>query len=134
MSQLYTKTKEKLLSGQINWLADTIKVALVDSASYIPNIETDEFLSAIPTGAIVATSDALIGKSTTNGAADADDVTIVNVNGNQFEYLAIYKEAGDPTTSPLIALIDSATNLPFSPSGGSVAIQWDAGTNKIFSL
>lgn len=134
MSQLYTKAKEKFLSGAINWVGDTIKVALVDSATYSSNTETDEFLSVIPTAAIVATSEALTGKSVTGGTADANDVTIANVTGTRFECLAIYKDTGDRATSPLIALIDSATNLPFSPSGGSIIIQFDNGSNKVFSL
>lgn len=134
MNTIYTKAKEKLLTGQINWLSDTIKVALVDSAAYTPNPSTDEFLAGITSGAIVATSDPLAGKSATQGIADADDLTIAGVTGSQFEYLVIYKDTGSASTSPLICLIDTATNLPFTPTGGSLTLQFDNGSSKIFSL
>ena len=43
---LYTKAKEKILSGAINFVDDTIKVALVKN-TYPQNLTNDEFFSAI---------------------------------------------------------------------------------------
>ena len=47
---------------------------------------------------------------------------------------SVYQYTGVDATARLIAYIDSATGLPFLPSGGNVAIQWDNGANKIFKL
>jgi hypothetical protein len=33
-----------------------------------------------------------------------------------------------------IVVIDTATGLPFTPTGGDVSIVWDNGTNRIFKL
>ena len=48
--------------------------------------------------------------------------------------MLIYKDTGDNATSPLIALIDSATGLPITPNGGDIIVVWDNGANKIFKL
>lgn len=55
-------------------------------------------------------------------------------NGDAITYIAIYKDTGTPATSSLIALIDTATGLPFTGSGGNVLIAWDNGADKIFRL
>jgi hypothetical protein len=56
------------------------------------------------------------------------------VTGDQSEALVIYKDTGMASTSPLIAYIDTATGLPYTPSGGNIDVAWDNGSNKIFKL
>lgn len=131
---LYDKARERFLMGQLDWLTDTIKVVLVDTGNYSVNLAAHEFLSDIPSAARVAISGALTGKTATGGVADADDVTIAAVSGPTVEALVIFKDTGDPSTSPLIAWIDTASGLPFTPNGGDVTIQWDNGANRIFKL
>ncbi|GAI46620.1 unnamed protein product, partial [marine sediment metagenome] len=47
----------------------------------------------------------------------------------------IFKDDGvDDVSSPLIALIDTATGLPVTPNDGDITIAWDNGANKIFKL
>jgi hypothetical protein len=41
---------------------------------------------------------------------------------------------GTEATKDLIAYIDVATGLPFTPSGGDITVQWDSGANRIFKL
>ena len=67
------------------------------------------------------------GKTKTAGVADADDVTLSSVTGDQFESIDIYKHTGVESTSLLICNIDTGTGLPFTPSGGDIVVQWDAG-------
>ena len=131
---LYDKARERFLRGQINWDTDTMKVCLVDKNVYTPNFTTHEYLSDVSGSAIVAAGVTLTGKSSTSGAADANDVTFTAVSGNESEALIIYKDTGDTATSPLIALIDSATGLPITPNGGDIIVVWDNGANKIFKL
>jgi hypothetical protein len=130
---LYTKGKEALLDGTVSLSADTIKVALVGSG-YTVNLTTDEFLSDIPSGQIIATSSALSGKTETSGIFDASNVVLGAVSGSAVDFLVIYKDTGTSTTSRLLAYIDTATGLPLTPSGGSVTIAWDTGTSKIFQI
>lgn len=131
---LYDKARERFLKGQLDWLTQTIKVCLVDTGNYSPNLAADEFLSAIPAAARVAISGPLTGKTATAGVADADDVTITAVSGPTVEALVLFADTGDPATSPLIAYIDTASGLPFTPNGGDVTIQWDNGPHRIFKL
>jgi hypothetical protein len=131
---LYDKGREKFLTGSISWTTDTIKLVFVDGADYTPNLATHEFLSHIPAAGRVAISGAFTGKTATNGVADADDVTVTNVTGDQFEYIIIFKDTGNEATSPLIAFLDTVTGLPFTPSGSDVTVRWNDGPNKIFKL
>lgn len=133
-NQLFTAAREKFLTGAIDWASDDIKVALIDLDDYSPTIGTDEFLDDVAGGAIVATSANLSGKTTTGGVADANDVTLSAVSGDISEAILIYKDTGDPTTSPLIALIDDAVGLPVTPTGGDIFIAWDNGADKIFRI
>lgn len=131
---LYDLSRQKFLEGSIAWLADDIKCILVDSAFYTVNLVTDEFLSVIAGGAIVATSSNFTTKTSTIGVADADDVTFSLVTGAESEALVIYKDTGVAATSPLIAYIDTATGLPITPSGGNITVGWSNLSNKIFKL
>lgn len=121
-SLLYPKGKEKLLSASINLLTDTIKAALVDGADYSYSA-SHEFYSSISAG-VVGTPQTLTNKSVTNGVFNADDVTIPTVTGDQCELIALYKDTGNPATSPLISLIDTATGLPVTPNGTNITFQW----------
>lgn len=131
---LYDFGRQGFLDGSYDWSSDTIKTALLDSGSYTADLAADEFLSDVPGGAIVATSSALTGKTENAGVADADDVVFSSVTGSNADLLLIYQDTGTGSTSRLIALIDTATGFPFTPSGGSVTIAWDSGSNKIFKL
>lgn len=130
---LYTKGKEKILQGQINFATDAIKVALVAN-TYIQNLTTDEFLSSV-SAHVLNTDQTLAAKSITGGAFDASDVTWPAVTaGATTEGVVIYKDTGSAATSPLIAYIDTITGFPLSTNGGDITVQWDNGAYKIFSL
>jgi hypothetical protein len=131
---LYGKGRDKFLNGSINWTTDTVKALLVDTGNYTVAIDTHEFLSDIAAGARVGTAVALSGKSSLLGVADGNDSTFSSVTGATVEAIVLYKDTGVEGTSALIAYIDSATGLPFTPNGGDVTVAWDNATNKIFKL
>ena len=131
---LYDKGREAFLNGGINWLSDDIRVILVDAADYTVSLATHQNLLDIPVPSRVAVSSALTSKSSTNGVADAGDVTFPLVTGDRSEALIIYKHTGTESTSTLIAYIDTATGLPVTPNGGDITVQWDNGANKLFKL
>ena len=147
MSALYDKARQSFLSANpvIDWDTDTIKVFLVDAASYTPVLDTHQYLSDVPSaarkgnggGQTRADAPTLTGKSVTAGVADAASPTTFTVvpAGPALEYLVIFKDDGSAdASSPLIALIDSATGLPVTPNGGDISVNWDTGANKIFKL
>jgi len=132
-NRLYDLGRESFLKGEISWDGDNIKAVLVDSASYTPDTAVDQFFDDI--SGVVATSGNLASKTTTDGVADAADVTFSSVpTGNQSEFIVVYQDTGTPSTSRLIALVDTATGLPVTPNGGDIVVQWDTGANKIFKL
>lgn len=130
---LYDTGRNAFLTGDIDWVSDTIKIVLVDAADYTVNLATDNFLDDIAAGARVATA-TLASKTATAGVADAADVTFTAVTGDVSEALVIYKDTGVESTSQLIAYIDTATGLAVTPGGGDITVQWDDGSNKIFKL
>jgi len=133
-NRLYDLGRQKFLEGSIHWLTDNIQCVLVDLDDYSPDFLTDEFLSAIPVGAIIATSGNFSGKDSTFGVANASNVLLNTVTGHEFEAIVIYKWVTNAADSPLIGFIDTATGLPTTPSGGDQLIIWDTGVNKIFKL
>ena len=112
----------------------TIEVIGVDHADDTPVPATDDFLDDIAAAGRVGIWTPLASKTITAGVFDAADITDTAQSGDQYESLVIYEASGVETTSDLIAFIDTATGLPFTPSGGDVTIQWDSGANKIFKL
>ena len=129
---LYGKGREKFLSGDIAWDTDNIKASLVDTGTYTVAIDTHEFYSDL--SGVVADSGNLASKTVALGVADAADVTFSTVTGATVEAVVIWKDTGVAATSPLIAYIDTATNLPVTPNGGDITVAWDSGANKIFKL
>ena len=131
---LYDSARQGFLEAQINWLTDTMKVLLVDAGAYTPNVSTHHFLADIQISSRIAGPVTLTSKTTTGGAADAADVTFTSVSGASIEMIVIYKDTGTEATSPLIAMIDTATGLPITPNGGDIIVTWDNGVNKIFKV
>jgi hypothetical protein len=123
---------QQFLQGNIDWATGNFKVALVTSG-YVPNFSTDQFLSVVGSGNIVATSSNLSSLvAALFGVASAANVTFSLVSGSTATYILIYQDTGNPATSPLLILIDTATNLPVTPNGGSITINWNAA--GIFTL
>lgn len=131
---LFDKGREGFLDGSIDWDTDTITVYLV--RGYTPNSSTHDMLDDVTGagGTLVANSN-LSSKTVTSGVADAADVTFSTVTaGASCAHLVIAKNTGTPSTSRLIACIDSGTGLPVTPNGGDISVIWDSGSNKIFKL
>lgn len=116
----------------VNLSSDTIKVTLVDTASYTYSAAHD-FIDDVPGGARISTQ-TLANKTVTTNVFDADDVTFTTVTSGTYEALVIWEDTGTESTSRLIAYIDTATGLPVTSTGGNVTVTWDSGANKIFAL
>lgn len=127
----YAKGIEKVLTGSIDYITDTIKVRLVKN-TYAQDLATDEFISSVT--AITGTTDqTLTGKSVTGGLLDADDVTFTAVPaGETSEGVVIYKDTGNPATSPVLHYVDTITGFPLATNGGNITIQWSNGAAKIW--
>lgn len=131
---LYDLARQAFLDGDIDWSANNIKAVLVDTGAYTVNLATHDFLDDIASGARIATSGNLAGKTSTAGVADANDVTFTAVSGATVEAVVLYVDTGVASTSRLICYIDTATGLPVTPNGGDITVTWDNGSNRIFKL
>lgn len=131
---LFDFGRESFLAGDLDWDGFNIKLVFVDHGVDTPVPATDQDLADIGAGARIATSGNFGTKTVTAGVADAADVTVSTVSGNEFESVVIYYDSTVEATSTLIAYIDTATGLPLTPNGGDITVQWDDGANKIFKL
>lgn len=132
---LFAAGRQAFLEGGIAILTVNIKLVFVDHGVDTPVPSTDDFLDDIGAGARIATSGNFSTKTSTSGVFDADDVVVSSVSGAQFESLVIYNDtpAGE-SGKHLIAYIDTATGLPFTPTGNNITVAWDNGANRIFKL
>jgi hypothetical protein len=130
---LYPIGKKAILDGDIDFLTDTIKIQLCDSA-YTYNSSHNAF-DDIGAGGRVGTSAALASKTTTGGAFDAADVTFTALTGDTVVSWVLYKDTGTESTSALIAYFDTVSGggaLSFSPSGGDFTLVF--GASGIFTI
>ena len=128
---VYPKGGEKMLSGAVNFLTDTLAlVALPTSYVYDP---AHEFLSGL--GALVGTAVTLTNKTITGGVFDADDVDLGAIaSGSNIGSLAIIKDTGTAGTSPVLLHLTDVTGFPMATSGSAISVRWSNGSAKIFSL
>lgn len=130
---MYASTLEQFLTGQRDWLTDTLRVVIVDHAEYTPNLATDSSLADIPVLARVAISAVLTGKTATGGVADAANVTFSELTGAVSEGVVVYVDSGVENTSYLLCHIDEGASFPITPTGADFTLEWDA-TNGVFKL
>lgn len=133
---LFDAYREDCLDSSAPGLTSVDVVVIgVDHADDTPVVATDDFLDDILSGARVGSWGPLSSKTISAGVFDAADVTDSSQSGDQYESLVIYNNtpAGESAKN-LIAYIDTATGLPFTPSGGNVTISWQATSPNIFKL
>jgi hypothetical protein len=94
----------------------------------------DEFVADL--GAVDNGRSAALGSKTfTNGVFDAADTSITATAANESNALVIFVHTGNDATARVIAYIDDAVGLPFTPEASQVCpIVFDSGANKIFAL
>jgi hypothetical protein len=133
---VYKKAKEAFLNGNLNLLSNQLKVLLLNNSEYTPNQDTDEFVSNIPSTAVVKRSEAISSVTTTNGVLDGGDLTIIEYDGSAFDAIAMYQSGTSDSNSRLIFYISDSEGLPFSGlnSVSSITIFWSDSSTKILSI
>lgn len=156
---LLTDALLKQYGGVIRWgvgssgggnrlYGDDIKCCFLNTSGtgtlYTLNRNSDEFLSVIPAGAIIATSAVMTSKTSTTGSggtfvggiADCADFTIEDVGpaATTIEAIAFYKATGVSSESPLIAYFDTATGLVLTANGGDVEVRIGGTATRLFSI
>jgi hypothetical protein len=140
-SFIYDLALQGFLTGSFDMATATVKIALVQitgsGTPYTANQATDQVFSIIPSGAVASTSPQLTSPVVTNGIFGAANTTFSSVTfGNACGALVMYIDTGTPSTSPLIAYLDSSdySGLPITPNGGNINVSFPTGANLIFSL
>lgn len=129
---LYDSGREGFLDGSINWATGDIRVMLVKSNySFSP---ADKFLANL--GAVDnGRSGSLISKGVAAGVANAAATSLTATASASCSALVLFQHTGSDATARVIAFIDGAAGLPFTPAASqNVPINWDVGANKIFKL
>lgn len=116
--------KEAMLEALLDGV--DVKLVLVDLADYTYSA-AHNFLDDVPSGARVATSAALTGKTYTNGVFNSSAALLTSVTGDPVEAGFLFIDTGSAATSSLIAYIDTFTSgMPFTPTGGNVQVTPEA--------
>lgn len=129
---LYDKGREGILDTTIAMTGD-VRVMLVKTAYTFS--AAHQFLSDITAGNDNGRSVALATKTYAAGVFDAADTSLTATAAAACNALVLFLHTGVDATARLIAYIDTATGLPFTPAASqAVTIAFDNGANKIFKL
>ena len=151
-NQNYAYANAAFLKGEINWLSDNIKVALLNPSYTGGNIAIsgDIYFTAIAPYILVGSTPikTLTGKSVNVGSSygitNAAAVTFSSLSASQIlGYLCIFKDpdinntdgapsSGNQGISQLIHLIDSGYMIGTGTDGGDIEVIWN--TSGIFNL
>lgn len=131
-SVLFDKGREGILDTTIAMTGD-IRVMLVKSAYVFGAAHV--FLSDITAANDNGRTVALATKTYAAGVFDAADTSITATAAAACNALVIFLHTGLDTSARLIAYIDTATGLPFTPAAAqAVSVVFDNGVNRIFKL
>lgn len=125
----------------IDWLSDTIKIALA-TTTYTPSLTTHDFFDDITNELTTATGytaggDTLASKTTSSPSAgvvtyDCADNTWTFSASKSFRYGVIYKSTGTASTSPLMFLIDFDGSTNITAAIGTWT--WQVNASGLFTL
>lgn len=128
MANRFVDSYRKILVGDssvglVDWNADTMRGALLDTGAVTPNTATHDFWDDWVAG-IVGTKTTLPSVTYPSaGTVTCGAITFVAVSGATAEALAIFKDTGVNSTSPLVALYDTfAAGMPVTPNGGDIVV------------
>src|SRR5574341_2059820 len=125
----YPTGMKQFADGAIDWLNDTIRVAVV-SSTYVFSTAHD-FYDDVSGVLAVGT---LTGKTDTDGILDADDLTIAGITGTP-DAVILHKWTGVSSTSPLLLYFDDGPGIGVALAGEDFKIIWENNVNiKIFPL
>lgn len=131
MNTAYALGMQALLSAGINLAGDTITACLIPSGYTFS--QSHQYASQL--GTLIGTSQTLAGKSVAGGVFDANDLAFGTIaTGNTIKAVGLFKNTGNPSTSPLIAYLDQGAGLPVATSGGEFELPWNDDIIKILTL
>lgn len=131
---IYDSAREKFLNGEISWLDDEFRVALVKYGQYTGDTSAEQnhkSLADIESTSILKISQPLSDKTSLKGLAYSAPVVLTNVQPGEVGSIIIFKQGISNLQSYLIAHMDTYLK---TTSVDDVTIQWNTTGNKIFKL
>jgi len=120
---------KQFADGAIDWLTDTIRVAVVSSTYTFSTAHDfyDDVSGVLAVGTVA-------GKTDTDGILDADDLLIQGITGTP-DAVILHKWTGVASTSPLLFYFDDGPGIGITLAGEDFKIIWDNNVSiKIFPL
>lgn len=133
---VYAKAKQALLEGDLDLTGQSLKVLFIKKSLYTPNFLTNQYVSDVPTAAIVFKTANISNVTAQGGILDATDILEESYSGGAFDAIILYQVGSSDSSSRLIFFIDESEGLPFTATGGSLllTLQWNNESGKILSL
>lgn len=132
-NKLYPLGRQAFADGTLNWASSAIKVMLVKTG-YVYS-DAHEFVNDLtPASYDNGRTGNLGSKTQALGLCTAANSSLTAGAATSSIALVVFYDTGSDATARLIAYIDTATGLPFTPAvGQTVNLNWDA-VNGIFTL
>lgn len=123
---VYGKARIALGSGAINLLTASVKAMLVGNA-YSPAPIGDQYVSSIPSPAIVARSPLLTGNGITSSGVFFGNIPVFGalLSATPVVAMILYIDTGSDASSPLLYYTSGGVGFPFTPQGLNYFIGFD---------
>lgn len=130
---VYGKARKAFYTAGINWATESICAMLV-SAVYSPNPNTDQFVSDVPSGAIIVRDRALVSLGVSAGGVCFGTVPAFNslIAAPLITAMILYSLRGTDGTSPLIYYTSSGSGFPFFAQGFNYVVGFDQSNGGYF--
>ncbi len=124
----YASFLQAVAEGSIDLSAGTFKISLCDSAIYTPDVSDggDDFYDDISAGELTVATLTTTWLLRVFDAADFVGTFPDPGGGDTGEYLVIWKDTGNPATSPLLFFFDTLSGLPMTLDGTNDSLTFNA--------
>jgi len=123
---------EEMATGTINFASETVRCIAVDSSLLTTAPENLQYVDEVDSAARIATTSV-----TTPGVSRTGDIVTLTADNPVFatitgegvtvDHLVYYVEEATEATSPICAVVDEATGLPFAPAGVETTVLLSGG-------
>jgi hypothetical protein len=128
-------------ASNIDWLNDSIAVALMHASGTVPDPSNDSYDTMdnllVGRGDSIVSSGIITATTISDRQFGGNDVTMSSVTGLDVDYVIVYQDTGVDSTSRLICKLDTPSvsgTLPYTPTGVDVTVTFNDGPSKIFAL
>ncbi len=130
-NNVYDRSTSKWPSGELDWLVDTFRIIFVDTGVYTFSTIHEFFSDLTGTKGESGGTGRASGVEVTNKVIVAGEARVTApvvatavAAGTALGGYVLYKDTGADATSPLLAIVETATGLPVTPTGDDIEIDF----------